>query len=179
MKNKLFRFALGAASLLVLVPSLRAQADYTATKNSRIQAGAGFMYLQPQYVNSNIEGISAWADYDFWKFLGAEVSVHLGNVITPADINENSYAVGPRFIYHRRKFTGYAKILFGRATISNTDLNTSSSYNIYSFGGGLEYKITRRINIRVVDFDYQQWPNFEPSTLTPLAVTIGASYIIR
>jgi hypothetical protein len=108
-----------------------------------------------------------------------EASVHIGSIITPSDIAEDSYMVGPRFVYHRHKITGYAKFIFGRATITNQDYNLSSSYNAYAFGGGLEYKIARRINIRAIDFEYQQWPNFEPNTLSPMAITVGASYIIR
>ena len=180
MKIKLSCLLLSAASLLFLVPSSQAQADYTASKGSRIQAGAGYLFLKPDYVETNIQGVSIWGDYDFWKFVGAEVSVNLGSIITPSDISENSYQVGPRFLYHRRRFTGYGKILFGRATLDKSNyVNQSIGYNIYSFGGGLEYKLTRRINIRAIDFDYQQWPNFEPHTLSPIAITAGASYIIR
>jgi hypothetical protein len=179
MKNKLSCALFCLVSLLVLAPPSHAQADYTANKFSRIQVGAGYLFLKPDYVETNIQGVSFWGDYDFWKFVGVEASVNLGNIITPSDINENSYQVGPRFLYHHRKFTGYGKILFGRASIANTEQNTSSTYNIYSFGGGLEYKLTRRINIRAVDFDYQQWGNFEPHTLSPVAITFGASYIIR
>jgi hypothetical protein len=179
MKNKLSGALFGVLSLLVLAPPSHAQADYTAIKNSRIEVGAGYMFLKPDYVETNIQGVAIWGDYDFFKFVGVEASVDLGTIITPSDINETSYQVGPRFLYHHRKFTGYGKILFGRATITNTENNLSSSYNMYSFGGGLEYKLRRRINIRVVDFDYQQWPNFEPHTLSPVAITFGASYIIR
>jgi hypothetical protein len=179
MKNKLSCLLFCFVSLMLFVPSLHAQAAYTADKNSRIQAGAGFLYLKPDYVNQSIQGISFWGDYDFWKFLGAEATVHLGSIITPDDINENSYLVGPRFVYRRHKITGYAKFLFGRATITNTQYNLSSSYNLYAFGGGAEYKVSRRINIRAIDFEYQQWPNFEPHTLSPVAITVGASYIIR
>jgi hypothetical protein len=179
MKNKLFCLIFCCASLLALAPSLRAQAVYTADKSSRIQAGVGYLYLKPDYVNTNIQGISFWGDYDFLKHVGVEASVHLGSIITPSDISENSYMVGPRFMIRRHKFTGYAKFIFGRATINNQDFNLSSTYNAYAFGGGLEYKVMHRINIRAIDFEYQQWPNFEPHTLSPIAITVGASYIFH
>ena len=179
MKIKLSCLFFSAASLLFLVPSSQAQADYTATKASRIQAGVGYLFLKPDYVETNIQGISFWGDYDFFKFIGVEASVHLGNIITPSDLNENSYMIGPRFVYRKHKITGYAKFIFGRATITNTYFNLSSSYNAYAFGGGAEYKISHKINIRAIDFEYQQWPDFEPHTLSPIAITVGASYIIR
>jgi hypothetical protein len=139
----------------------------------------GYLFLKPDYVNTNIQGVSFWGDYDFLKHVGVEASVHIGSIITPSDIDENSYMVGPRFMIRRHKFTGYAKFIFGRATITNTDYNLSSSYNAYAYGGGLEYRATRKINVRVLDFEYQQWPNFEPNTLSPIAITVGAAYIIH
>jgi hypothetical protein len=179
MTKKQSSLILGFASLLVLVPSLRAQAVYSADKKSMLQVGAGVLYLKPDYVDTSIEGASIWADYDFRRFIGVEADIHIGSIITPSDISENSYFVGPRFMYHRHKITAYGKFLFGRATITNQDNNQSSSYNAYAFGGGVEYRIMRKINIRVVDFELQQWPNFEPNTLSPLAISIGASYIIK
>ena len=176
---KRYSLILCFATLLVLIPSLHAQAIFTSARESRIQAGAGLLYLQPDYVNSNIKGVSLWGDYDFLGFVGAEVSAHVGSIITPADIAEDSYMVGPRVMYHRRKITAYGKILVGRATITNQDYHLSSTYNAYAFGGGLEYRVTRKLNVRAVDIEVQKWPNFEPNTLSPVAITIGASYIIR
>ncbi len=167
------------ASMLILVPSLRAQAVYTATRQTRIQAGGGFLFLSPDYVDKNIQGVSFWGNYDFRSFIGAEVDFNLGSIITPSDISETSYMVGPRAIYHRRKFAVYGKLLVGRATITNQDNNASSSYNAYAFGGGLEYHVIRKVNIRVIDFTVQKWPNFEPNTLSPTLITVGASYIIK
>jgi len=183
MKKKRSSLILGFASLLVFVPSLlRAQAVYTATRSSRMEAGAGVLLLSPDYVNKDIEGISGWFDYDFKRWLGVEVTVHLGSVITPNDLAENSYLVGPRFLYHRRKFTVNAKLLFGRADLVYQGPSPKAAtfpYNVYAFGGGLEYRISHKWNIRCVDFELQQWPNFEPNTLSPLLITIGASYIIK
>ncbi len=167
------------AVLIFSMSSLQAQAVYTAYRNTRIQAGGGFLYLSPDYSDAHIKGISFWGDYDVRPWIGAEFSGHLGSIITPSDIAEDSYMIGPRAMYHKRKFTAYGKLLFGRATITNQDYNLSSSYNAYAFGGGLEYRATRKINIRAVDVELQKWPDFEPNTLSPVAITIGASYIIR
>ena len=170
---------LGLASLLACVPSSHAQAVHTADRNTRIQAGLGVMYLSPDYGDHNIAGFSGWADYDFSKWVGVEIGAHLGEFSTPDDITENTYFVGPRLTYHHRKFTGYGKLMVGRGTITNTLFNLSSSYNFYSYGGGVEYKVNRRINIRAVDVDVQKWGDFEPHTLSPMAITVGVSYIIH
>ncbi len=170
---------LGAASVLLVLPSLHAQADYTAFRTTRIQAGAGGMYLNTDYTESSNKGVSIWGDYDFNRFLGAEVEAHFGSIISPDDIGETSYFIGPRVSYRRRNAALYAKIVVGRATISNQQVNTSSTYNAYAYGGGLDYKVSRHFNVRAVDFELQKWPDFEPHTLSPLSISVGLMYIIR
>ncbi len=168
-----------AASLIVVTPLLNAQAVHTADRTTRIQVGGGVTYLNPDYGPSGVIGFAAWGDYDFSKYIGVEIASHLGEIITPGDITQNSYFVGPRLFYRRHKLTAYGKAMIGRATITNTQFNLSSSYNIYVYGGGIEYKLFRKINLRAVDFEMQSWPDFLPRSLSPLAITVGASYIIH
>ena len=167
------------ASMLVLASTLHAQAKPTATTSGGdIQAGVGFLSLNTDYAPDRNEGLSAWADYDFSKYIGVEVLGHFGGIIAKDDIGENSYEVGPRARYRRGKFEVIGKLTFGRATISNQLYNTSSSFNIYAFGGGLDYRIKPRYKIRV-DYEEQKWGNFEPHTLSPTALSIGVLYVIR
>jgi len=167
------------ASLLVTVPSLCAQALYTADQKTRIQVGAGVSVLNTDYTQKDVTGLSAWGDYDFSKHIGVEVSTHFGEFITPGDLTENTYLVGPRFTYRRRKVTLYGKALVGRGTVTLQDFNQSSSYNLYAFGGGLEYKILHKVNIRLIDYEQQKWPDFPPNGLSPTIISFGASYIIH
>ena len=167
------------AGLVVVAPSLHAQAAYTAERTTRIQAGFGFLALNPDYRPGNIIGLSAWGDYDFSKYVGAEISTHFAEFITPDDLSENSYMIGPRLIYRHKRLTAYGKVLVGRATITNQQYNLSSSYNMYALGGGLEYRLGRRFNVRLVDFEQQEWPDFAPHTLAPTAMTFGVSYILH
>lgn len=169
----------GLLGLLVSLPSLQAQAVYTASRAGRIQAGAGLLYLKSDFIAKGSEGISVWADYDLNRLLGAEVEAHFGGLRSPGDIGENSYLIGPRVSYHRRKLSGYGKIMVGRGTIMDQFLHTSSTFNLYAFGGGLDYRIRPRFNIRVIDFEQQKWPNFEPHTLSPINISAGLMYIIR
>jgi hypothetical protein len=182
--KKLLTSILGVASLLVLVPSMRAQATYTAERTSRIQAGGGLLYLNNDYNNNRtIYGASFWGDFDFSRHIGIEAEGHLGSFITPDDVNQTSYLIGPRFSYRRRRLNVFGKIMLGKGTLSTvrpTLRNTSTTYNIVpAYGGGLEYQYSRRLNIRVVDVEMQKWPDFEPHTLSPLAISVGFMYVIR
>ena len=178
--KKWMQTLLGVVGLLILTPALHGQATAAGIFRSHIQAGGGVLYLNNDYTDKGDKGLSLWADYDFNKLIGIEIEAHFGNIISPSDIGENSYLVGPRIMYHKRKFTGYGKLMLGRATISNDLSNQSSSYNVIpAYGAGLEYRVSHKLNIRVIDFELQKWPDFEPHTLSPLAISVGLSYIIR
>ena len=184
MKHTWTRKILSLSSLLLLVPALHAQAVYAAKQLFRIQAGVGYLYLDNDYTDRKNQGLAVWADVDFTHFravrIGVEGEAHFGGIITPDDIGENSYLVGPRFSYQRRRVNVYGKILLGQATITNQLLNQSSTYNVVpAYGGGVEYRLTHNINLRPIDIEMQKWPNFEPNTLSPFSIVVGASYIIR
>ena len=184
MKRIWTRTILSFAALIVAVPAVHAQAVYAATESTRIQAGVGGLYLHNDYTDKAGQGLSIWVDYDFKNFRGFEIGVeaaaHFGGIITPDDIGENSYLIGPRVSYKKRRLDIYGKLLVGRATITNQLLNQSSSFNVLpAFGGGVDYRVSRKFNIRAVDFELQQWPDFEPHTLSPYAISVGVMYIIR
>ena len=177
------RTLLGLASLLFCGVSLHAQDIAAGRQYGQIQAGAGYLYLNNDYTDKAGQGISAWADYDIFRLyhieIGAEAEVHLGGIETPDDIGENSYLIGPRFgLYRKHKLNIYGKPMFGRGTITNQLYNTSSSFNLYAFGGGVDYRVARKYNVRA-EVEEQKWPNFEPHTLSPIAFSVGVLYVIR
>jgi hypothetical protein len=184
MKKIGFTTLLSLAVLLFSAPAIHAQAIYAAKENFRLQAGAGFLYLNTDYSPKSAQGLSVWGDVDLFRYrpvlFGAEVEAHFGGIITPDDLGENSYLYGVRASVPRRKLNIYGKLMFGWDTVTNQLLNKSTTYNVVpAFGGGVEYRVTRRINVRAVDVEMEKLPNFEPHTLSPLAISFGASYIIR
>ena len=167
------------ALLFCCVTSTRGQAIFAATETAHIQVGAGAMSLRTGYASDTNNGVAVWGDYDFRGVVGLEAEGRLGGLVAPGGIGENSYLLGPRLMYRRRRLTGYGKLMVGRGSISNQVLNQSSSFNVYAFGGGLEYKVSRRVNLRVVDVELQKGPNFRPSTLSPMSFAAGVLYVIR
>ena len=177
--KKWLQIPLWASGLLLLAPALHAQAVPTGVYKSHIEAGVGAMYLNNDYSERKNGGLTIWGDYDFTHLIGAEVEAHFGGIITPDDIGENSYLIGPRLMYHKRKLTIYGKLMLGRGTITNQLYNQSSSYNIVpAYGGGVEYRLSHHLQARV-DLEDQKWPDFEPNTLSPLAISFGIMYVIR
>lgn len=173
------------ASLILALSAdivLNAQASPTATRAAFIQVGAGLSAFQPDYNPGTIKGYSIYGTFDFTSHLGIEGDIHIVNVITPGDIAENSYLVGPRFVMARGRFHPYAKALAGIGVFTFqpvyvTESSSSSSHKMYSLGGGLDFRVKRHWNVRAIDFEYQRWPGFGANGITPLGITVGAAYV--
>jgi hypothetical protein len=161
--------------------ALHAQADATAERLAVVQLGAGLSIVQPDYETSSIKGYSFYGDFDFTPHIGIEGDIHIATVITPTDIGESTYLLGPRYVFHHGRFHPYAKALLGLGVFTFEPVyvnstSSSSTHKIYAFGGGLDITVKRRLNVRAFDLEYQGWPGFTANGLTPLAYTAGAAY---
>jgi hypothetical protein len=168
------------ACVLGLTTWSHAQATATASRSSALQLGGGFTYARPDY-STPIKGLSIYGDYDITRHLGVEGDIHFVNLITPSDIAENSYLIGPRYRFHYGRFTPYAKALFGFGQFeyqypSRFPAAATYTYGVYAFGGGVDVHATRHVNIRPFDIEFQNWPGFKGKGLTPIVMTFGAAY---
>lgn len=146
-----------------------------------MQLGAGYSLASPDYAQKRIQGYTIYGTFDFTRHLGIEGDIHRVNIITPTDISENSYLLGPRYVFPIGRFRPYAKGLLGIGQFS-TDYdpgehipNFSEHHKMYALGGGLDYRLRRHVNVRA-DFESQHWPGFRKNGLTPYVFTLGAAY---
>jgi hypothetical protein len=169
------------AALLVPIATapliLNAQALPTASRLFSAQAGGGISLNSPDYSTGHNKGITVYADLDIGKHLGVEFDYHNVSIWTPNDIGEVTILAGVRYGFDYRRFRPYAKLLAGRGTFQfqqGSYAPTASSYLALAFGGGVDYHLKRKINLRLSDFEYQHW-NYG-SGLTPWVYTVGAAY---
>ena len=113
--------------------------------------------------------MTIYGTYDFTRHWGIEGDVHRASSITPADIGEDSYLIGPRYALRYNRIHPYAKALFGLG-------RDVAPRGRDPLGGGIDIALTRGLNLRAVDFEYQQWPGYPPDGLTPKVWTFGAAY---
>ncbi|HXS14398.1 MAG TPA: outer membrane beta-barrel protein [Acidobacteriaceae bacterium] len=174
-------------SLVLVLPSaLHAQATAAATRGGIIQAGAAYTYSnEDEYPGKHLQGMTLYGTFDLNNHIGVEGNVHLASVFKSYfDYKENSIDGGLRWAQHYRRFTPYAKALvgFGHATAPSPKQivggSTPGTYFLFGLGGGLDYGLTEKINLRA-DFEYQRWPNFPPHGLTPPLLSFGAAYRFR
>jgi len=91
------------------------------------------------------------------------------------DIHQDNYLIGPKVpVYHFWKATVYGKALGG---FSRMDLGYGhGNFTTIAFGGVLDVKLTKRISIRAFDGEYQYWPSWGNSKLTPYGASAGIGY---
>lgn len=171
------------ACVLSLTPWSHGQAVPTASRFSTIQIGAGGTFISPDYTQQYLKGFAIYGNYDIGQHLGVEGDFHY-SVITPSEISENSYLVGPRYKWHYKRFEPYAKVLvglgrFGFQAGHNFPFAATFTYFQFAPGGGLDIRATRHINVRAFDVEFQKWPGFNPNGLSPIVYTIGVAYTLR
>lgn len=176
------RFALFLAILAAALLPACAQVVPSATgSRAKLVVGAFASAGQPDYAGGNtaspspsyLYGMGGFVDYRMsrWVQLEAEGRWMIWNQYL--NINESSYSVGLRDpIRTFGRITPYGKALAG---IGGGSFLTGHA-GMYSLGGGVDYRLNKRFNIRAFDFEYQMWK--VTPTLHPYVASAGISYRI-
>ena len=161
--------------LLGLAPPLLSQATPTASRAADVQAGIGYSIARPDYIQSTLPAITAFADFDLRPHLGAEAEFH--DVIGRADsrIAERSYELGGRYLRTYGRLVPYAKGMFGLGQFQYPHGAPTLDYWLLAAGAGTDYKLTERIHLRG-EYEYQCWGGFANGGLHPQIVTFAVAY---
>jgi hypothetical protein len=156
-----------------------AQAIPTASKLGTLQLGVGVTNVDTDYTPSYDRGITVYGTFDVTRHLGVEGDLHFASISAPGDVGENSYLIGPRYVWKISRFHPYAKALFGVGRINyqfDFEPYYAETYAMYALGGGVDIQATRRINVRAIDVEFQNWPGYSVHGLSPIVTTIGVAY---
>lgn len=151
------------------------QAAPSEIQTGQLQVGAAVSFVHLDYSVANPKAFASYVDYDFLRHIGAEAEYRREGSF----VAESNILIGPRASVHYRGFAPYFKVLVGRGLFNTPGAQVrhqNGSYNMISYGGGIDFAFNRRITIRVVDFEYQKWLNFPPRDLQPNVVSFGAAY---
>jgi hypothetical protein len=171
------------ACLLSFTAKGHTQALPTAVAHGNLQAGVGWSAAVPDYGTQKIQGVTGFGDFDFTPNIGVEADIHYIALETPTDLAENSYEIGPRYVYRIRRFAPYGKAMVGLGSlviqeVQDNPARYTGNYLMFSFGGGLDIRATHHIVIRVFDFEAQKWPSLG-NGLSPYVGTVGVAYRFR
>jgi len=145
-----------------------------------LAAGAGISGFEPDINAGRIYGGTLWIDYSpnwFHRFCRGSVwklcrDISLGRSASqPPNLREDTVEGG--VFYSWRHFRSFRPYIRGAGGYGNADyegsksVRHSESRTISAVGGGVEFRVTRRIWVRA-DYEYQIWPAFfKTSTIRP------------
>ena len=170
-----------ASLFLISSAATQAQAVYAANR-AQVQIGLGVTLASPDYGERYIQGVSLFGDLGLPRRFSLEGDIHYVSLLTPTDIGENTFLVGPRYtVLHQDRFNAYVKAMGGIGRfvyqLGYFQQPHTDTFTALSFGAGMEYRAGRHINVRAIDIEAQKWPNYSPHTLSPFVVTFGIAYI--
>ncbi len=186
MNRSILAFFCFAGFLAVV--SAHAQVVPSATSRTfSVSAGALGSMFQPDYAGlgvaqtspNRLYGPGAYVDVHFTRWVQVEAEsrwLRYNQFYQPNSTTgngESTYLIGPRVpivTFHR--VTPYGKFLFG---LGNAPFLSGNTF-VLAYGGGVDYRLTRRFSLRAIDFEYQQW-RVNP-TIYPYGGSVGISYKI-
>ena len=126
-----------------------------------------------QYGPRKMLGITGFVDADTRNHFGVEAEAIFLAFHQSANVHTTTYAAGPRFRLHRGRFEPYVKGLAGIGEFNFPYNLAHGSYLVVVPGGGVDYRLSRRIRLRLADAEYQYWPGFTYGSLSSLGVSSG------
>ena len=184
--RQLPRCAAGLLTALLtagLAHPLFAQASYTATRVGDLQVGAGVSLGQSNYdsptlggTGERLRGFNLYSTFDFREHFGVEVNFRQTAPTYGENVYERTYEAGGRYVYPiGLRLRPYGKLMYGRGVFNYPNNIANLAYNLGVVGGGLDYRLTRTINVRA-DFEHGRWFGFPLAPLQPNVLTIGVAY---
>jgi hypothetical protein len=175
---RLWLRAVVAGGLLAigLVPPSRASAQVAPAADAggyKISAGGTASGFYVQYGERKLLGYSAFVDADAHRGIGLEAEGRWLEYHQTADVHVETYSLGVRYHMNFRRFQPYAKGLIGFGDFNFPYNYATGRYLLVTAGGGLDYRLSRRIHLRVADVEYQMWPQFTFGNMSTVGVSTG------
>lgn len=177
--KKTCRCFLRLAALIALGVSarvVRAQAWPTVVgPGSNIRVGVGGSFYQADYGQRVLGGGMVFIDaHPTWRY-GIEAEARFLRFHTSENVTETNYFAGPQVVLLPGKIRPYVKFLVGAGKIDFPFHYAQGTYFAYAPGAGIDYRINDRLSLRMIDFEYQTWPQFNYGKLQPYGVSFGLS----
>jgi hypothetical protein len=147
----------------------------------KMSAGGAISGYELGYGQLKVVGATVFVDFDTMRHFGVEGEARWSDFHLPsdqkgpgADETASTYMAGLRYSRYVGRFQPYAKALVGFGQF-NFPYNyaTQPGQLVVAPGGGTDFRLTRRVRWRVVDFEYQFWPQFQYGLMSSVGVSTG------
>jgi hypothetical protein len=153
------------------------QTDYTG----QLSPSSSGLYYNPVAQSSSqpLFGVGAYVDVKLTHWVQLEAEGRWQRYNQYANIYQDNYLIGPRFsVFHFARSSVYAKALAGSSKMNFDSYGDNGTFTALAFGGGMDVKMTKRLSVRLVDVEYQYWPSWGNSSLSPYGASMGIGYRI-
>ena len=171
-----------------LAAALPAGAQVVETANIRtftITAGGIASGFKPGAGTDHLIGPGTFVDLHFTRWIQLEAEARWLRFDQGSGDHQDHYLIGPRVPIHQfGRAHVYGKALIGVGSMTFHGLKTPQgivdghgTFTALAFGGGMDYQLSRKLTLRAVDFEYQDWPKFLPGmSIQPYGVSVGMAY---
>jgi hypothetical protein len=143
----------------------------------RLSVGGLLSGFHLDYGKRTLGGAGIYVDAELNPHLGIEGEARWMFLHQENQTKYNTYLGGPRYQFSAYgRFRPYVKALVGGATFQFPYKYATGSYFVISPGGGVDFRLNHRIRLRLVDFEYQYWPDFTYGTMSTYGLSTGVSY---
>lgn len=153
------------------------QALPTATApGAYISVGTTYSFFESGYGQQKVQGTGIYADINPVRQAGLEAEARWLKQSQSPNIRQSTYLIGPRIQFRRGSYTPYIKTLAGLSHFEFPYEMARGRYFVIAPGAGVDLMLGNDLKIRLIDLEYQQWPQFTFGTINPYGVSFGVSY---
>jgi hypothetical protein len=177
--NKSFSTIVLLFSCMSGLRQVSAQASPTATApGAYISVGGTSSLFQSGYGQRMLSGTGVFVDINPRRQVGIEAEGRWLQHDHLANTTQSTYLIGLRSQIRRGAFSPYFKTLVGLGYFNFPYNSAQGKYFVVAPGVGIDLSVSNSLKIRVIDVEYQDWPQFTFGTINPYGVSFGLSYRI-
>lgn len=145
---------------------------------SYVNVGITGSLFNVNYGQRWVGGGTLYVDANLYRKVGAEFQFQSLRFHQEGGIRETTYLAGPRYSFRAHGLVPYAKILAGRGTFIYPYGYGRGTYFVFAPAAGLDYDLSPRIKLRLINLEYQKWQQFTFGDLHPYGASTGVSFRI-
>jgi hypothetical protein len=177
VKHRLFLTLLVLLSLAAGARESRAQAKPAGVgPGGYIAVGVGGSAFQADYGKNYLYGPTVWVDIQPHRVWGIEAEARFLRYHQQQNVRQDTYLIGPKVAFRPIGWVPYVKMPVGLGKMTFPYNYANGSYFVMAPGAGVEYMLGDKVRIRLLDVEYQVWPQFTFGTLKPYGATAGISF---
>jgi hypothetical protein len=153
------------------------QALPTATgPGSYTNVGVTGSYVHVDYGQQWVGGGAIYVDANLYHRYGVEIQYQTLRFNEQGGMRQTTYLAGPRVSFRQAGLVPYADLLAGRGDFYFPYGYGKGAYFVYAPGAGLDYDLKPKIKLRLINIQYQVWPQFTFGNLHPYGASAGISF---